>query len=85
MHASAVRWQASIMSTTLGLGGIFFPTALDMSPTLDAGDLSDIRAKADELGLYLESGLGKINPYCSAEAPELGRPATATSSRASRG
>ena len=55
----------------LGLGGIFFPTALDMSPTLDAGYLRDLRAKADALGLYLESGLGKINPYCSAEAPEL--------------
>jgi sugar phosphate isomerase/epimerase len=55
----------------LGLGGLFFPTALDMSPTLDAELLRDIRAKADDLGLYLESGLGKINPYCSAEAPEL--------------
>lgn len=55
----------------LGLGGIFFSTVLDMSPSLDAGELKEIRARADELGLYLESGLGKINPYCSAEAPEL--------------
>ena len=55
----------------LGLQGIFFSTVLDMSPKLDAGVLRDIRAKADDLGLYLESGLGKINPYCSAEAPEL--------------
>lgn len=55
----------------LGLSGIFFSTILDMSPTLDAGQLRDIRSRADELGLYLESGLGKINPYCSAEAPEL--------------
>ncbi|MGR2856860.1 sugar phosphate isomerase/epimerase [Erwinia sp. 1181_3] len=56
---------------SLGLQGIFFSTVLDMSPNLDSGLLRDIRAKADELGLYLESGLGKINPYCSAEAPEL--------------
>jgi sugar phosphate isomerase/epimerase len=55
----------------LGLGGIFFSTVLDMSPTLDKGALRDIRTKADELGLYLESGVGKINPYCSAEAPEF--------------
>lgn len=55
----------------LGLDGLFFPTVLDMSPTLDAGALRELRARADELGLYLESGLGKINPYCSAEAPEL--------------
>jgi sugar phosphate isomerase/epimerase len=55
----------------LGLGGIFFSTVLDMSPTLDKAALRDIGAKADELGLYLESGVGKINPYCSAEAREL--------------
>lgn len=55
----------------LGLGGLFFPTVLDMSPTLDKGALRDIRARADELGLYLEAGVGKINPYCSAEAPEF--------------
>jgi sugar phosphate isomerase/epimerase len=53
-----------------GLAGLFFPTMLDMSPTLDRGELAAIRAKADELGLYLEGGVGKINPYCSAEAPE---------------
>ncbi|MCE6078422.1 TIM barrel protein [Agrobacterium vitis] len=57
--------------SALGLAGIFFSTALDMSPTLDLGALRDIRAKADELGLYLESGIGKINPYCSAEEPAL--------------
>ncbi|MDO9415501.1 sugar phosphate isomerase/epimerase family protein [Pararhizobium sp.] len=55
----------------LGLSGIFFSTALDMSPALDAGELRDIRAKADDLGLYLESGIGKVNPYCSAEEPAL--------------
>lgn len=55
----------------LGLEGIFFPTVLDMSPTLDRGLLREIRARADALGLYLEAGLGKINPFCSAEAPEL--------------
>ncbi|GGG69395.1 sugar phosphate isomerase [Salipiger pallidus] len=55
----------------MGLDGIFFPTVLDMSPTLDAGFLRELKAKADGMGLYLEAGLGKINPYCSAEAPEL--------------
>lgn len=55
----------------LGLGGIFFSTILDMSPTLNRSELVDIKTRADELGLYLESGVGKINPYCSAEAPEF--------------
>ncbi|MGO6946801.1 sugar phosphate isomerase/epimerase family protein [Rhizobium johnstonii] len=55
----------------LGLAGIFFSTALDMSPDLDSGLLREIRVKADDLGLYLESGIGKINPYCGAEEPSL--------------
>jgi sugar phosphate isomerase/epimerase len=55
----------------LGMEGIFFRTVLEMSPTLDPAELGAIRARADELGLYLEAGLGKVNPYASAEAPEL--------------
>jgi sugar phosphate isomerase/epimerase len=55
----------------LGLEGVFFRTVLDMSPTLDMVELREIRAHADELGLYLEAGLGKVNPYALAEAPEI--------------
>ena len=55
----------------LGLEGLFFRTVLEMSPTLDYGELREIRAHADELGMYVESGLGKVNPYASPEAPEL--------------
>lgn len=54
-----------------GLGGLFFRTMLHMSPSLDPGALQDARAAADERGMYLESGLGKINPYGLAEAPEI--------------
>lgn len=55
----------------LGAEGLFFRTILDMSPTLDPGELRAIRQKADELGMYVETGLGKVNPYAMAEAPEL--------------
>lgn len=55
----------------LGLAGLFFRTVLDMSPTLDPGELGAIRQRADELGMYLETGLGKVNPYATPEAPEL--------------
>jgi sugar phosphate isomerase/epimerase len=55
----------------LGLEGLFFRTVLEMSPTLDPGELREIRAHADELGMYCETGLGKVNPYASPEAPEL--------------
>jgi sugar phosphate isomerase/epimerase len=55
----------------LGVDGLFFRTMLELSPTLDTGALADVRARADELGLYLESGLGKVNPFATPEAPEL--------------
>ncbi len=55
----------------LGMDGLFFRTVLDMSPTLDAGYLAEIRQRADALGMYLETGLGKVNPFSTPEAPEL--------------
>lgn len=55
----------------LGLAGLFFRTVLDLSPTLDVGYLRDIRQKADSLGMYMEAGLAKVNPYALAEAPEV--------------
>lgn len=55
----------------LGLDGLFFRTVLEMSPTLDGGYLRAIRQRADELDMYLETGLGKVNPYATPEAPEL--------------
>jgi len=54
-----------------GLAGVFFRTVLDVTPTLDPGVLRDVRALADELGMYLEMGLGKINPYNTAEDPSV--------------
>ncbi len=58
------------LARDLGLSGLFFSTILDMSPTLDPGELADVRRHADDLGMYLEAGLGKVNPFCSAEAPQ---------------
>lgn len=55
----------------LGLEGLFFRTVLEMSQTLDHGELREIRAHADLLGMYCESGLGKVNPFATPEAPEL--------------
>lgn len=56
---------------SFGMAGLFYRTVLDMSPTLDRGALHAIRQRADELGMYVETGLGKVNPYASPEAPEL--------------
>jgi len=55
----------------LGMDGLFFRSVLEMSPTLDLGYLKEVRAYADALDMYLETGLGKVNPYATPEAPEL--------------
>lgn len=55
----------------LGLSGLFFRTVLDLAPDLDLGVLRAAKAKADELGMYMEIGLAKVNPYALPEAPEI--------------
>ncbi|SMG58080.1 Sugar phosphate isomerase/epimerase [Paraburkholderia susongensis] len=55
----------------LGMAGVFFRTVLDMSPSLDLGYLREVRARADALGMYLETGVGKVNPYALPETPEV--------------
>lgn len=55
----------------LGMEGVYFRSVLDLTPTLDLGVLREVRARADELGLYLQMGLAKVNPYAAAEAPEV--------------
>ncbi|MGW5383183.1 sugar phosphate isomerase/epimerase family protein [Nocardia sp. NPDC003963] len=55
----------------LGMDGVFFRTVLDITPTLDRHVLAELRQRADELGLYLEMGLAKVNPFANAEAPEV--------------
>ncbi len=54
-----------------GLAGLFFRTIQHVSPALDAGELADVRSCADDLGMYLEAGIGKVNPYGLAESPEV--------------
>jgi sugar phosphate isomerase/epimerase len=54
-----------------GLEGLFFRTLFDMSPTLDAEELKDIRAAVDAKGMYLEAGLGLVNPYALPESPAI--------------
>lgn len=57
----------------MGMEGVYFRSVLDVSPTLDRGLLKDVRECADSLGLYLQMGLAKVNPYAAAEAPQVRR------------
>lgn len=55
----------------LGFDGVFFRSAFDLSATLDPGELGEVAATAADLGLYLQAGTGKINPFASPETPEI--------------
>jgi sugar phosphate isomerase/epimerase len=56
-----------------GFDGAFFRLMLDLSPTLDHGELKEVKAHADSLGLFLEAGIGWVNPYNTPERPEIRR------------
>jgi sugar phosphate isomerase/epimerase len=54
-----------------GLDGAFFRSPVNFSPTLDPGALREARAFADDHDLYLELGVGRINPFTFDKNPEL--------------
>jgi sugar phosphate isomerase/epimerase len=54
-----------------GLDGVFFRRPMAFSETLDPGALRDGRQLADDLGLYLELGVGRVNPYVFDRNPDL--------------
>jgi sugar phosphate isomerase/epimerase len=56
-----------------GFDGAFFRLMLDLSPTLDHGELKEVKSHADSLGLFLEAGIGWVNPYNTPERPEIRR------------
>jgi sugar phosphate isomerase/epimerase len=54
-----------------GLNGLNVRTLDEIAPTLDRGFLTDFAQRANELGLYIEMGVGKVNPYMTAELPRV--------------
>ena len=44
---------------------------LDLSPTLDPGQLKEVKAHADSQGLFLDAGVGWMNPFDTAERPDI--------------
>lgn len=58
-------------AAALGLDGVFFRSLFELSAKLDTGELRDVAQHASDLGLRLEAGAAKVNPYASPEAPEI--------------
>ena len=52
-----------------GLDGAYFKSPLYLSKTLDRGELRHYGQVAKELGLYLDFGIGRVNPYNTNETP----------------
>ena len=55
----------------LGLEGVNVRTLDEIAPTLDRGFLTDFAQLAAELDLYVEMGVGKVNPFMTAELPRV--------------
>ncbi|MGW4353778.1 sugar phosphate isomerase/epimerase family protein [Nocardia sp. NPDC004582] len=54
-----------------GLRGAFFRSPFELSATLDPAELASVTAAAAELGMYVEVGVAKCNPYATPEAPRI--------------
>jgi sugar phosphate isomerase/epimerase len=54
-----------------GVDGIYFKSAMLLSPSLDPAELDGCAALAKERGMYLDVGLGTMNPYNTTEHPEV--------------
>ncbi|MBU2693510.1 sugar phosphate isomerase/epimerase [Pimelobacter sp. 30-1] len=67
-------WAEVLADTAAqGLDGVLLRTLYELSPTLDAGLLREVADAAAGQGLYLQLGVGKVNPYMTAELPEIRR------------
>ncbi len=57
----------------LGFRGILLRTLDEAFPTLDAGEIARFAREAERRGFFVRAGLGKINPYATAELPRVRR------------
>lgn len=54
-----------------GFNGMYYKSPQYISESLDPGKLRAARQYADELGLYLEFGIGRVNPYNTTESDKV--------------
>ncbi|MFF2887921.1 sugar phosphate isomerase/epimerase family protein [Paenibacillus sp. NPDC057967] len=53
-----------------GFDGVYYKLPLSVSPTLDRSELKAAADCARELGLYVDFGIGRVNPFNTNETPE---------------
>lgn len=54
-----------------GYEGVYYKSPIYVSKTLDAGELKEAAVCAAELGLYVDFGIGRVNPFNTSESPEI--------------
>jgi len=54
-----------------GYEGVYYKSPVYVSPALDVGELREAAAGAEALGLYVDFGIGRVNPYNATESPEI--------------
>ncbi|ULL14978.1 sugar phosphate isomerase/epimerase [Paenibacillus sp. H1-7] len=54
-----------------GYEGVYYKSALYVSGTLDQAELQAAYQCASDLGLYIDLGIGRVNPFNTNETPEV--------------
>ncbi|NOU98661.1 sugar phosphate isomerase/epimerase family protein [Paenibacillus planticolens] len=54
-----------------GYDGVYYKNPMAVSETLDLGEMKAAKQCADELGLYIDFGIGRVNPFNTNETPEV--------------
>ncbi|MFF2502072.1 sugar phosphate isomerase/epimerase family protein [Streptomyces sp. NPDC058067] len=55
----------------LGFEGVLVRTLDEAFPTLDGGAIGEFAEEAARQGMFVQMGLGKVNPYMTAELPRV--------------
>jgi sugar phosphate isomerase/epimerase len=55
----------------LGLDGVFLRSPWELSRSLDPGEMREAMQVARDGGLYVQVGIGKVNPFTAPELPEI--------------
>jgi sugar phosphate isomerase/epimerase len=67
-HGAAWTFERA---ATLGLDGVFLRSPWELSATLDPGEMREAMQVARGHGLYVQVGIGKVNPFTAPELPQI--------------
>ncbi|MCR2823297.1 sugar phosphate isomerase/epimerase family protein [Lederbergia panacisoli] len=63
--------QALERAKAEGFEGIYYKSPLSISSSLDMGELKSAIDCANDMGLYIDLGIGRVNPFNTNETPDV--------------